>query len=163
MNKRLLIIVLSVAIFVGCKSNKTTDPSPKPNQSTDTVKDAAKLIIGKWHYTADTVKKYVNRVLTQTDPTGGVTSAYYMQFNADSTGVSSNGAGANAFFNYSISDNSIIINTPLQTVGGIPVPASMETATIKKITTNAMMLFFDDEEIDDNVDYRTTRAAYFSR
>jgi len=163
MNKRLLIIVLSVAIFVGCKNNKTNDPIPKKNPGTDTVRDAGKLIIGKWHYTADTVMKYVNRVLIQTDPTGGVTSAYYMQFNADSTGISSDGAGANAFFNYSISDNVITINTPLQTVGGIPVSATVKIATIKKIATNTMMLFFDDTEVDADVVNETTEAAYFSR
>ena len=81
MNKNLLLPALLILTFAACKKSN----SSKPQQDDNSTK---LKIVGKWSYTSDTIKMYVDDKLTETYPTGGVNSSYYEQFNSDGAGLS---------------------------------------------------------------------------
>jgi len=146
MNRKLLTLVLLILAFAACRKDETDLP---------TKIDIKQSILGKWHYTADTVKMYTNGAITQTYPTGGVTSAYWVQYNSDGTGQSGiDGKTDVTKFTYSINNNILTVTN---------TGSSPENAKIKKLTSNRMILFYDDSSVSNGVTSRTTEVAYFSK
>jgi hypothetical protein len=145
-----LLFLLPVAAMIGCSKSNNSSPS------------SATSIVGKWSYSADTVKFYNNGTLDQTDTNGGVTSSDYFQFNANGTGEQVTSGGTTTF-TYTASNGKLTLNAPAQTIGGQPEPASTEVATIKTLTSTDLFLYFDDTELNGGVTSETIESAHFKK
>lgn len=157
MNRKLISLALVALSVAACKKS-----SQSPSTGSD---DALKAnIVGKWHYTADTVMVYKNGTVIDNQPTGGVTSAYYEQFNSDGTGQSGEtGDDSVVKFTYSINKNVITVNTAAYSSNGFNYPATVERATIRTATSNTLVLYYDDTETDGGDTYRTTEVAHLAK
>lgn len=140
----LILAALAMLIFFSCKKD-----SPKIS------------IVGKWYYSQDILKQYNNGSLRFTGDT--VSTSDYQQFNSDGTGV--RGPVVMSRFNYVINNDTVILNTPEQTVndpniGAYILPASTEKAVIKTMTSNTLELYIDDKNSEGT---GNTEDVYFTK
>jgi len=149
MNK-LLLLVLAVILFVGCTKNN----APVPQSSVS--------VVGKWYFTTDTLNEYTNGTLQHSVPKS-YNRTDYTQFNSDGTGEE-NDSSIVTNFTYTVSGKTITLNYPAQTIDGSSYPQSSETTTIRSVTANNLVLFFDDSFTNgDGSTGRDTEAEYFSK
>lgn len=142
MNK-IYFLVLSAIIIISSCSKKT-----------DTVVASAS-ITGKWILKSDTVTNYENGILKFTDTSD---PAGTLQFNKDLSGTESFGNN-NTPFTYKVNGKNVTMSFAATTTSD----AFIETAAIKQLTDNKLVLYFDDSETNDNIVYRTTEIQYFSK
>lgn len=144
----ILLVAICLTIF-GCKKDST--------QKSDST------IAGTWYYTNNVVIVSTDGV-AQPQSNGGVAfdGTFWMQFNADGTGITSY-AGTVTRFTYSISGSTITLNTPAQAINvgpnNIQISASSEKATIKALTASNLELYFDDKDGNDE----NTQDAFLSK
>ncbi len=90
-----------------------------------------------------------------------VTSSDYEQFNSDGTGLISVG-GITANFTYNRSNgNSVSISEPEQMVGGMSIPGTGVTATIKKLTNSELYLYVESVGYNNGITYTYAQSEHF--
>jgi len=146
------------AFIKGCVTKRPLR-CPKSNNSSPSAKTS---IVGKWSYSADTIKYFNNGTLDQTDTNGGVTSSDYFQFNSDGTG-SQVLSGDATTFTYTYANGKVTLNAPAQTIAGMAELATKEVASVKSVTCTNLFLFLDDTEVNGSVTSEVTEAAHFKK
>jgi hypothetical protein len=152
MKNFIIFFVLTLAVtFYSCKKDSKTPVSPNA------------WIVGKWNYTADTIKEYNDGVLESVDSTGSIDfskPAYYL-FNNHSTG-NQVFASYTWTLTYSISGNILTIKRPAQTLNGLSIMAASKQLIIVSHNNNSMNLYWDDFYGPDYTG-RVIEASYFIR
>lgn len=147
MNKLVIFVFLLSALY-SCKKDE-------PNYKNENHIDISSLP-GKWYQVRDTVIDYVNGKVTniETQPNPGtIIPNYYVQFNTNATGVVSNGFGP-INFTYSVTGNQISIQTLI-------LSQAAEVSTIKTLTSNSLVIFYEDVYTQGSDTNRETEIIYF--
>ncbi|MDB5286424.1 MAG: hypothetical protein JWR05_1373 [Mucilaginibacter sp.] len=152
------ILLFAFALIAGCKPDPVNYNIPIATTPAVTVKADIKILAGKWNYTSDNVKLYVND--TQS---GGQPYTYskgeYVQFNNDGTGrdyITS--------FTYTLKDDKLTINYSAYVDAGVPIDAYTDTCTIKELSANKLTLYYDNSYKDiNNMLSGSTVMEYLSR
>lgn len=150
--KKILTFLFVIVLFASCKLDK-------PNII---LKPTIELIVGKWYFTQDTVREYKNGTLFREIANAGINLNRhdYHQFNNDGTCLTNFNTNTENFL-YSINGKVIKFSHPSPVVGGA---SYIQDATIKKLTSDKLTLFYDDTSTDDNGNViRTTEIAYLSK
>jgi hypothetical protein len=155
--KKTYVLLIPLLALISCKIAPPIAPSE------------TNLLIGKWYYTQDTLRTYLNGVLQSSNNTGGMTfnRSNFTQFNADYTGATGNITGSvttQVNFSYSMTANTVTFNTPSQPVAGYTIPASVATAAIKTLSATQLSLFYSNSSKDNNGNtILNTEAAYYNK
>lgn len=142
--KKLIPFMIPVVLLFAACSKKSTAPATGNS-----------LIVGKWHYTADTVKTYSNGILASTSATA-IPSDNYLQFNASGQGEAGADNGSSDVFSYNINGNILTRVNP-------GTPPVTRVATIEKLTANTLVLFFDYSSVIAGTTFRVTEIAYLTK
>lgn len=146
-HKILAILIFLSFVFCGCKKNNNPDPSKFS-------------IVGKWTFSSDSLNTFISTKLIQSMALP-VTSSDYEQFNSDGTGLISVG-GITANFTYNRSNgNSVSISEPEQMVGGMSIPGTGVTATIKKLTNSELYLYVESVGYNNGITYTYAQSEHF--
>lgn len=135
------ILLFALALTAGCKPDPVDYNHTPP---TDTVKADIKILIGKWNYTSDDVKFYINGILIPSDPYT-YSNGEYIQFNEDGTGKDYNNS-----FTYTLKDDQLTINYSAYLDGDVPMDSVIQTCTIKELSDSKLTLYFDNSFKDSN-------------
>jgi len=144
-----LLLVMAVAMSITACSKKN-DSSPTSE------------IVGKWTIVSDTVRTYQSGTLIETDANTALAPTDFAQFNSNGTG-STTESGASSTFTYSLSGNTLTLKTPAQTVDGMPIAASTETATVKTLTSSVMHLYETNSYSVGGTSYTANEDIHFTK
>lgn len=137
MNKTLLLCAFAL-IFFGCGSkNNNPTPSNKP--------DYKALIVGKWGNAKDTIREYTNDKLTKTHVINTQGDSY--DFKADGTGIQK-WTTLTIPYTYTLSDKTLSVHSFAVKDGGATYPANDFSQEIKSLTTNELVLFYQNIDVD---------------
>lgn len=151
--KKLLFILLTGALFIGCAKSRTSAGNTN-------------LLYGRWYAVKDTINTFVNGVQTGQTPASYHADANYVQFNTDGSGmiyVSEVAPAYSETFTYTQgSDNRINFNYPAQVVNGAQQQAYSRAGRIKILTESSLVLTFNTSQTVSGKTDSTAEVQYFS-
>ena len=153
--KKLLLILLSAALFFGCSKK---DDSLKSTSSA--------TLVGKWNSSTDTTTSYVNGKIAYQYLNSNAAGTYY-QFNSDGTGLQYYPADANDPvitypFTYSLSGSSLSFNFPSQTIDGSIIAPRTDVYQVAKLDSHTLGIIYDDGGVNNRTN-AIVQIYYFTK
>jgi hypothetical protein len=131
--KRLCIFIPFILLVAACSKKSNTTPAKVINLN----------IVGRWTFTADTLKNFVNGVhQTNEDYIVPVTYNPYFEFNSNGMGSENfhDSVQDSLYFSYTVKDSTITLNFPSQYADNEQESAATVPASIEKLNSTSLYI-----------------------